>query len=670
MKKKKELKLQAGGTAVGYQNPLQYQVKTFQKEGEEDVRVPFINNQAQFKVPEGFTEKGTTTTDLTKTVPTTGAVQPVQQPPLTAGAPSTAKGILQQQGITSAKDILGQTFFEKSDDFLAMEGKTKAQYIIEQEQKKQEAQKAAQEARRAAEEFTRTQQLRAMQEEAELQKKENEFINNLDPKSLKFDYQPVYNTKFGEIDFNDMELDAFVNAVVIKTKDSQRYIFYPEEYLYQGMYLPQTRGWYDGNVQIYNTAFLNEKHWDLFLEKAQYIDLSDTYINEKSPRPDGKIAWDDPRGLGWGHWGLQEYNQNTATRGFLIKAEDQQLLMPVEHRRATYVNDNLSGGKILGLSSYNGQLVYVQENRGNSELTYILPDGTSYRHWTERKKGLLEGIPIIGKPLTKLATGIAEAFAQIPFGAEAISFLVGGPMAPYLYASLKALEVAGKGGSLEDRFKAGAISFAVASAPVQKYGAKVADYLQTSKLVTNATLAKAAGGAIVGATVNGAIAAATKADVKEAMAIGAVGGGLRLTTNEVATKLVGGSQNLIKLSQLTNIKESQLASIITGSVANGAIASIKGQNFLTAFGNNLVAEGVGQLAASNLVKQLENDFSKDVLREIEQNTKNIISATARAAVRGEDLETALKAVTARSAMSTGASILGRTIGELKAGKTS
>jgi hypothetical protein len=669
LKKKKELKLQAGGTAVGYQNPLQYQVKTFQKEGEEDVRVPFVNNQAQFKIPEGFTERGTTTTDLTKTVPTTSTTQPVQQPPLTAGAPSTAKGILQQQGITSAKDILGQTFFEKSDAFLAMEGKTRAQSIIEQEQKSQEAQKAAQEARRASEEFARTQKLRAMQEEAELQKKENEFINNLDPKSLGFDYKPVYNTKFGEIDFSDMSLDAFINAAIIETKDKQRYIFYPEEYLYKGMYFPQTRGYYTTDVQVYNTAFLNEKHWDLFLEKAQYIDLSDTYLNEKSPRPDGKIDLNDPRGMGWGNWALREYDQSGATRGFLIKAEDQELLMPVAHRRTTVVDQNLAGGRILGLSSYNGQLVYVQENRGNSELTYFLPDGTSYRHWTERKKGALEWLPIIGKPLTQLATGVAEAFAQIPFGAE-IAFALSGGTNPYLYASLKALEVAGKGGSLEDRFKAGAIAFATASAPVDVYGTKVAEYLQANKLVTNATLAKAAGGAIVGATVNGAIAAATKGDVKEAMAVGAVGGGLRLTTREVATKLVGGSENLTKLSQLSNIKETQLAGIITGSVASGAIASIKGQNFLTAFGNSLVAEGVGQLAASNLVKQLEGDFSKDTLKEIEQNTKNIISATARAAVRGEDLETALKAVTARSVVSTGGSILGKTIGELRAAKTS
>jgi hypothetical protein len=109
LKKKKELKLQVGGTATGYQNPLDYQVKTFQKEGEQDVRVPFLNNQAQFKVPEGFTERGTTTstTDLTKT--TTTPVQSVQPQPLTA-APTTAKGILQREGIGSAKDILGQSF--------------------------------------------------------------------------------------------------------------------------------------------------------------------------------------------------------------------------------------------------------------------------------------------------------------------------------------------------------------------------------------------------------------------------------------------------------------------------------------------------------------------------------------------------------------------------------
>ena len=300
-------------------------------------------------------------------------------------------------------------------------------------------------------------------------------------------------------------------------------------------------------------------------------------------------------------------------------------------------------------------------------------DGRRFSHWTTRKKGLFEGIPIIGKPFTQLATGIAETFAQIPFGPEIGYLLAGGPANPsagYFYASLKALQVAGKGGSLEDRILAAGVAYVTTSVPVQQYGTKVADYLQANKLVTNATLAKAAGGAIVGSTVNGAIAAATKGDVKEAMAIGAVGGGLSLTSREVATTLVGGSENLVKLSQASNIPVGKLAGLITGSVANGAIASIKGQDFLTAFSNNLIAEGMGQYAASNLVKQLEGSFSKDTLKQIEENTKNIISATARAAVRGEDLETALKAVTARTVRKVGGSILGKTLGELRADKKS
>jgi hypothetical protein len=87
--------------------------------------------------------------------------------------------------------------------------------------------------------------------------------------------------------------------------------------------------------------------------------------------------------------------------------------------------------------------------------------------------------------------------------------------------------------------------------------------------------------------------------------------------------LVGGSENLTKLATASNIPQGKLAAVITGSVANGAIASIKGQDFLTAFGNSLVAEGIGQYAASNLVKQLEGSFSKATLDEIEKKHENI-----------------------------------------------
>jgi len=633
LKKKKELKLQVGGTTTGYQNPVQYQVKTFQKEGEEDVRVPFVNNQAQLAVPKGFKERGTTTTDLTKTALTPG----VTQPPLTTGAPSTAKSILQQEGIGSAKDILGQTYFEKSKDMLAIEGKSRAQDIIEQEQK-------AQASKRASEQFTKMQQMRGMQEEAEFQKKEKEFIDNLDPKNIGFDYRPVYNTKFGELDFSQAKFSTNTwsgyntGANVTIGKDS--YVFIPEEYIYKGILTAK-------NFQGVNLAFLDQKHWDMFLDKTQYINLEETNIDVKSLFP--------------------RFESQEASRGFLAKSADLRTLLPANKMNYWQVTNNLNDGNILGLANYDGKLVYALENRQQAQTSYIQDDGRRFSHWTYRKKGLFEGIPIIGKPFTQLATGIAETFAQIPFGAEIALALTGNK---YLYASLKALEAAGKGASLEDRIIAGGVAFATASISVEQYGTQIADFLQTNKLVTNATLAKAAGGAIVGSTINGIKAAATGENVSEAMAIGAVGGGLRLTSREVASTLVGGSENLVKLSQASNIPAGKLANVITGSVANGAIASIKGQDFLTAFSNNLIAEGMGQYAASNLVKQLENDFSKDTLKQIEENTKNIISATARAAVRGEDLETALKAVTARAVRNVGGSILGKTLGELRADKKS
>jgi hypothetical protein len=577
----------------------------------------------------------------TSPVPTTSkTTEDLFGPPKT-----TAQEILQQENIGSAKDILKQTTFVKSDEVLKSQGITSAQDILEQERLRQESRK-----------FTQDQKLRSMQEEAEFKKQEEDYIKNLDPNKINSSYEPIYTTKFGDLNFKDAKFSHGVGGgwkIDAKIKiGKEDYYFLPEEYIYRGVTLPDTS-------VIFNTAFLDDKHWDNLLEKSQYIDLSDTSINTSKLFP--------------------HFTQEDAKRGFLIKSKDMKSLLPGDKYR-TYKTNNpdVFSGSLLGLSSYNGQLVYAQENRGNSYASYIDSNGTHQRWYMQQKRGLLSGVPIIGKPLTSLATDIAQGFAKIPFGAEIAYFASG--KNPYVYASFKALETAGKGGSLEDRIKSGAIAYASASMPMEKVTGNVADFFVKEGIITNVAAAKFVAGSLVGATFQGTLAAAQGQDVGAAMKTGAIAGGVGATATEITVNIFGGTegaavgaQRVKDLATRVNMTTSEFSNIFAGSLSSGAIASaVQGKDFFDAFSESLIARGVSTSLSNQIRDALKTDtnMSAENIQIIQKNTRNVIEAMARSAVRGEDYETALQKVTflsARGGLEYGGSILGKTIGELTSG---
>jgi hypothetical protein len=636
-----------------YKNPLDYQVKTFEKEGEEDVRVSFINDTAQSKVPEGFIEKGASTTATPTTPPplvaptvTTTSTPAVANTQKALDSSRTAKQILKSENIGTAKDILAQTYFRPSEDFAATQGKSVAQSILEQEFKIQES-KAASEA------FAKEQQTKKMQEELEFQKKEKEFINNLDPNSLSFQQKPVYNTRFGELDFTEAKYSkptakevgpaAATNVYAKINIGDQEYYFMPEEFVYKGTTIkdPVTKK----QTAVVNGAFLTERYWEMFLNRAQYIDLSESGIDTKTLLP--------------------QFSQEEASRGFLLKKED--VISLNQGSFLTWdVGANPWSGTVAGMARKDGKMIYVLNNVGKAEAAWLNPDGYRQAVWTEASsfQKAVGSIPIIGKPIVSLSKDIAKTFAEIPYAAEIVGVATGNP---YLYASLKALEVAGKGGTLEDAAKAAVVAYATTAVPMKTYGASVGNYLQSTGMITNATAANAVGGAIVGSMVQGTIAAIQGKDVKEAMTIGAISGGLNQTSIELTTKLVGGADNLSTLAKLTNVSPTRLSNVVSGAFISGSVAALQDKDFFTAFGTSLISQGLGEVAASNLIKELQTiktadgklAFSKEVLNDIGAGVKNTVSAAARAAVRGEDFETALKVVGARSVADIGGGVLGR-----------
>jgi hypothetical protein len=213
-----------------------------------------------------------------------------------------------------------------------------------------------------------------------------------------------------------------------------------------------------------------------------------------------------------------------------------------------------------------------------------------------------------------------------------------------------------------------------------KITGNVADFFVAEGIITDAAVAKFAAGSIVGAAFNGTLAAAQGQDVGDAMKTGAIRGGIGATATEITINIFGGTEGAAagaervgKLAKTVNLSSSQFSNIFAGAISSGAIASaVQGKDFFDAFAESLIARGISTAAANQIKTTLQTDtkMSAENIKIIEKNTRNIIEAMARSAVRGEDYETALKRVTfmsAKGGLELGGSILGKTIGELTSG---
>lgn len=530
--------------------------------------------------------------------------------------------ILRQEKISTPKDILGQTYFEKPESILAGEGITKAEDILRVEREREQSKK-----------FASEQQMKMLQEEMSFQKQQQEYIKNIDPNNFKIPNQNVYDTKFGSIDFDKATVSqnswAGTNTAVNFKVGNESYTYIPADYITKGVKNSNNTRYY------FNEAFLQQSHWEKFLDKTQVIDISD-FSGEANKYLKNK------------------YNTDTASVGFLMKSSDVRELLPGNYMKSRALSGNMHGGEIQGLAYHPDlkKLVYVTQPRGKAQSSYLFYDdakGTSVSrsHWMERSGFGNFVAGVLGNDITNLLTDFAQAFAQIPFGAE-IGYAV--TKNPAFYASLKALEVAGKGGNLENVAVAAVSSYAVTSVPINNISAQVTDYLYQGGqgAIGNELVAKAVGGALTHSAFNGILAAVQGQDIGEAMKIGAVGGGVSAVGPDLVNKAFGGEDKVIALSKQINVPPRQFQRVFTSAAVSGAVAAAQGGDFTKQFTNTLISEGVGTVAAGNVVKAMEQSgLSQQALNEIENNVRLVVSASARAAVRGEDIEQAFAAVARR-----------------------
>ena len=393
----------------------------------------------------------------------------------------------------------------------------------------------------------------------------------------------------------------------------QTFVFLPEDFVLKGANGP---GGYH-----YNTAFLNTKTWEDLFTMSQPMDVSSLGIN----------AGDTALG-----------------RGFLFSQEDWNNFKSSKLNGNFKINtftgtdmapDNLP---ILGIANVNGELKYVRETgykvgKKVATAAYIDSNGNILVHSKTEHSGI-RGV----------AQDFSETVASVPFLPEFVGIATGNPA---LYASLKGLQTAGMGGDLGDAFKSMALSYATASvtASLGTYGEAIGKNLAVTANIP-AGVANAIGGAVVHATFNGTMAAITGGDVEKAMIVGAIGGGAQASAADFTNTVFGGEANVQTLASSVNLTTKQVQHIFTGAVAQGAIAeAVQGTSFMDAFTTSLITQGMSTASANYVAKNLDKNLSPAMRQTITKNTQMFVAASARAAVRGEDMETAIKAVAPRFA---------------------
>ena len=538
-----------------------------------------------------------------------------------------AAEILKGAGVTSAKDVLRSMYLEKPEGILEAEGISAAS-ILEDYRKEQAA-------------FRQQQNITdiATKAEEDLRKKEQEFIKN-------YKYNPtaqnqsnyIFNTpKFGKVDFEGATVTQRLNDGIFGTVDNPEsftynitapgektsdFVFLPEEYVLKG------KNW--GEQKLLNPGFLNREALQYLYNESQPIDITGT-----SMKVTGATVPDLP-------------NPSDMGRGFLFD-RDKWVEFSSKYLDGKYINHYsfsegyANNGDVLGIGEFNGELVYVKPNfqdaRGRTTASYYNRRIDSTGTYNGDVYTVKEG------PIKEL-NSLTKAIASIPFAPEIAAIIAPGPLKPYVYASMKALQVHGQGGDSGDIVKASAVAFATSTVgqELQTYGDSLGESIAASTGVST-TVANTLGNAVVNAGFNGFVAAATGQDVGDAMLTGAISGSLSRNAADITNTVFGGAENVAALSKSLNLTVKQTQAIFTGALVSGSVNSVvKNQSFMDAFTESLIVQGVSQSGANAVGNSLKGTLNPKALAAIQSNTRIMLQASARAAVRGEDMETAIARV--------------------------
>jgi hypothetical protein len=529
------------------------------------------------------------------------------------------RGIKEDQALT-ARSILSDLGIESAQDILDIEEQRKQEKIAEAERKK------------------------ALQvEEQEFARKQQEYIDNLDPNNFKLPGQNTYETKFGEIDFDKAEFSRDNNFTFkVKTEDKELY-FVPQEFVFKGAKYEDFEG-YDRSV--INKDFLDVDHLTGFLKAGQLIDLDNNATKYKNL--DKEIS---ARDVG--------YNRDNLNIGYLLTREDYNKYMNPGSFRYLNRSGKRHEGEILGLNfdSKNNRLIYLSKpniKADQSQAYFHLTKEGRVTNWTEWYNkpsgffGIFKGIPILGD-IDKALLDVTEFFAEIPLAPEIAAILIPGDPGSKaaIYAGLKGLQARGMGGDAEDVLKAAGIAYATSSIKLDKLGEKVGASLG----IADAAISKAVGTALTYSAFNGIMAAATGGDVADAMLSGAIMGGLSQSGAEVTNKIFGagdsvkGAQNVAKLADQLNLKPQQFQKIFMNSTISASISASRGGDFFKQFTNSAIAQGISTASANKMKTALEGaGMSEQNVKALTRATYNLVNAAAYSAIRGTSVEDALKVV--------------------------
>jgi hypothetical protein len=178
--------------------------------------------------------------------------------------------------------------------------------------------------------------------------------------------------------------------------------------------------------------------------------------------------------------------------------------------------------------------------------------------------------------------------------------------------------------------------------------ATVSNYAEPVGRALGATTTKAAvvvGNIAISSALSGLSAAALGQDVGRSMLAGGITGGIKAGSQEIASTILGGPENLAKIADSLGFYGAtgaqQVADILSASLAQGIVSEISGgRPFAEAFGQSLVANGVSTKVANEVVEGMR--VNAPTTRAVFNATRQITSVATTAALNNQDVSLALE----------------------------
>jgi hypothetical protein len=131
-------------------------------------------------------------------------------------------------------------------------------------------------------------------------------------------------------------------------------------------------------------------------------------------------------------------------------------------------------------------------------------------------------------------------------------------------------------------------------------------------------------------------------DVGESMLAGFGFGAITANPAEIANLLVGGEENLAFLVRNTNLSVENLQNIITTSAANSLITEMRGGNFASALGENLLAGGISTSAGNQIRDLIGNNLSPQARESLVTIGRGAVDVGVRAELNNQNVRLALE----------------------------